>query len=60
MSNFILTGWKRIHNCEETPYITRMQRPCDNFHTLTVLSMDEDAIYWLLDEKSKSESILMV
>lgn len=33
-----------------------MQRPFDNSHTLTVLSNDEDAMYWLLDVKSKSES----
>ena len=58
LSQYILTGWKRIHNCEETPYITRMQRPFDISHTRTVLSIDEDAMYWLLDEKSKSENKL--
>jgi hypothetical protein len=36
---------KRRHNCEETPYITRMQIPFDNSHALPVLSMDADAMY---------------
>ena len=53
---FILTGWKRIHNCEETPYITRMQIPFPISHTLTVLSNEDDAMYWLFDVKSKSEN----
>lgn len=53
---FILTGWKRIHNCEETPYITRMQIPFAISHTLTVLSNEDDAMYWLFDVKSKSEN----
>lgn len=54
----VLTGWKRIHSWEETPYITRMQSPFVNSHTRTVLSMDDDAMYWLFDEKSKSEKML--
>lgn len=45
-----------MHICEETPYITRIQRPLDISHTRTVLSIDDDAMYWLLDEKSKSEN----
>lgn len=44
-----------MHNCEDTPYITRMQMPLDISQTLTVLSADDDAMYWLFDEKSKSE-----
>lgn len=39
-----LTGWKRIHNWEDTPYITLMQVPLDISQTLTVLSMDVEAI----------------
>lgn len=35
-----------------------MQTPLDNSHTRIVLSSDEDAMYWLFDEKSKSESII--
>lgn len=35
-----------------------MQRPFDISHTRTVLSIDEDAMYWLLEEKSKSENKL--
>lgn len=46
-----------MHDCEETPYITRMQSPFDISHILTVLSIDDDAMYWLFDEKSKSEKI---
>lgn len=43
-----------MHSCEETPYITRIQWPFDTSQTLTVLSIDDEAMYWLLDEKSKS------
>lgn len=35
-----------------------MQRPFNISHTRTVLSIDEDAMYWLLEEKSKSENKL--
>lgn len=45
-----------MHNWEETPYITRMQIPLVISHTLTVLSNEDEAIYWLFDEKSKSEN----
>jgi hypothetical protein len=41
----VLTGWNRMQSCEETPYITRMQRPFEISHTLTVLSIEDDAIY---------------
>lgn len=44
-----------MHNCDDTPYITLMQIPLDISHTLTVLSIEDDAMYWLLEEKSKSE-----
>lgn len=32
-----------------------MQRPLEISHTLTVLSIEDDAMYWLFVEKSKSE-----
>lgn len=34
-----------MHNCEDTPYITRMHMPLDISQTLTVLSADDDAMY---------------
>lgn len=43
-----------MDNWEETPYITRMQCPLDISQTRTVLSIEDEAMYWLLDEKSKS------
>ena len=43
-----------MHSWEETPYTTLTQVPFDISHTLTVLSMEHEAMYWLLDEKSKS------
>lgn len=49
-----LTGWNRMQSCEETPYITLMQSPLEISHTLTVLSIEDDAMYWLFVEKSKS------
>lgn len=55
MKNIKLTGWKRIQYCGEIPYITLIQTPLDNSHTRIVLSSDDDAMYWLFDEKSKSD-----
>lgn len=43
-----------MHSCDDTPYITLMQIPLDISQTLTVLSIEDDAMYWLLEEKSKS------
>lgn len=43
-----------MHSWEETPYTTLIQVPLEISHTLTVLSMEHEAMYWLLDEKSKS------
>ena len=39
------TGWKRMHNWEEIPYITRMQWPLDISQTRTVLSIEDEAMY---------------
>jgi hypothetical protein len=43
-----------MHSWEETPYTTLIQVPLYISHTLTVLSIEHEAMYWLLDEKSKS------
>lgn len=43
-----------MQNWEETPYTTLIQVPLEISHTRTVLSREHEAMYWLLDEKSKS------
>lgn len=43
-----------MHSWEETPYTTLIQVPLEISHTLIVLSKEHEAMYWLLDEKSKS------
>ena len=43
-----------MHSWEVTPYTTLMHVPLEISHTRTVLSMEHEAMYWLLDEKSKS------
>ena len=35
-------------------YTTLIQVPLEISHTLTVLTMEHEAMYWLLDEKLKS------
>ena len=43
-----------MQSWEDIPYITRMHNPLDISQTRTVLSIEDEAMYWLFDEKSKS------